>query len=381
MPELDISAALAFLDRLDPGGRHTIASEHPTNGKGGGPQWGDGATYEAPKRRYLMADIQERQARGSNVYYGVNRPCPAGAQQGSRGKCNVDDIIAIRAMAFDIDIIERPFDNAPLLDFIDRELTGALRPSLVINTGGGFHLIYLLDNPIHIELTRPVTNEDEEQANEQAKADRSAITKLAYEFESLLRTMVPVELKDHIKIDNVSNVDRVMRLPGTVNYPKAEKRANGQVEALAHIEVDYQCKCNIFDLRKNVPFKAVAPAPVKFKSNVIQINKNWPNIRKIRIACNFIRDNIPDVDENSWYTYNVMFPLISAIHDSADPISEVEAFECFMEAVSGGVRYGVVGRGQGLLSASGNPIIRSCRHVLTQFELWVLYLAYVKNTA
>jgi hypothetical protein len=75
MPDLDISAALAFLDMLDAGGRHVIASEAPFGGFNGGPKWEEGATYEAPKRKYLIEDIQKRQARGSNVYYGVKRPC------------------------------------------------------------------------------------------------------------------------------------------------------------------------------------------------------------------------------------------------------------------------------------------------------------------
>jgi hypothetical protein len=43
----------------------------------------------------------------------------------------------------------------------------------------------------------------------------------------------------------MSNADRVMRLPATVNYPKAEKLAKGQVEALARIIKDYQTKCDI----------------------------------------------------------------------------------------------------------------------------------------
>jgi hypothetical protein len=106
MPELDINAAITFLEMLDPGGRHTIASEHPTNGPNGIPKWEGGATYEAHQREWLISDIKKRQARGSNVYYGVNRPCSAGEQQGFSGKCSVNDIIAIRALAFDIDLCQ-----------------------------------------------------------------------------------------------------------------------------------------------------------------------------------------------------------------------------------------------------------------------------------
>jgi hypothetical protein len=223
MLEPDINQALAFLDMLDPGGRQTIASEAPFGGCDGGPKWEGGATYEARHRQYLIEDIQERQARGSNVYYGVNRACPIADQRGYRGKCNADDIIAIRALAFDVDfeIKNDPELAKALLAFIDARLIAALRPSLVVDSGGGVQLIYLLRQIIDVR-----SNPDE----------RRCVTDLANDFEALLRFQVPSSLR--IKIDNMSNVDRVMRLPGTVNYPKAEKRAKGQTEALAHIVVN-----------------------------------------------------------------------------------------------------------------------------------------------
>ena len=222
---LDIDQALCFLDALDPGERHTLASEAPFGGADNGPKWEAGATYEARQRDLLVKDIQQRQGRGSNVYYSVNRPCPVTQQQGLAGKCNVEDIIAIRALAFDIDITKRPFDSALLVDFIDKKFTEARRPSLLINTGGGFQIIYILEKAVDVVLFRPAVGEEQEQANEKAKANRRATTMLAQDFEHLLRQLIPAELREHIKIDNMSNIDRVMRLPGTVNYPKAEKIA------------------------------------------------------------------------------------------------------------------------------------------------------------
>jgi hypothetical protein len=139
MLKLDIDQALYFLDTLDPGGRHTIASEAPFGRPEGGPKWERGASYEARQRKFLIQDIQERQARGSNVYYSVNRPCPVGEQQGWYGKNNADDIIAIRALAFDIDFTIQKDEELveSLLDFING-LDSHLHPSLTISTGGGF---------------------------------------------------------------------------------------------------------------------------------------------------------------------------------------------------------------------------------------------------
>jgi hypothetical protein len=74
----------------------------------------------------------------------------------------------------------------------------------------------------------------------------------------------------------------------------------------------------------------------------------WPPYKKAYVACEFIRDN-GLADSNEWYTLNVMLPLIGAIHDPDDnnTLTQAEAEECFMLAISGGARYGSVGRGPG----------------------------------
>jgi hypothetical protein len=336
MPELDVSAAISFLDRLDPGGRHTIASEHPTNGPNGIPKWEGGATFEAHQREWLIADIKKRQARGSNVYYGVNRPCPAGEQKGFNGKCNVNDIVAIRALAFDIDLCQD-------LALIETGLSSALRPSLIINTGGGFHLIYLLSETINVNLYRapPITDE-QKKINDILDAARKAITSVADAFETMLRFRFR-----NLKIDGMSNVDRVMRLPGTVNYPKAEKRAKGQVEALAHIAADYGRRFTFPELRHLVPGTVIAPPVIK-KPYVPPEGAYWIPYKKALACCQFLCDK-GAADSNDWYTRWVMLPLIGAIHDEDEHsrLTLEEAYECFILAISGGPRYGVMGRGPG----------------------------------
>lgn len=344
MLTLDITQVLRFLDALDPDGRHTLASEAPFGGLGGGPKWERGATYEARQRDLLIADIKQRQERGSNVYYGVNRPCPVGQQQGFGGKCNVEDIVAVRALAFDIDITKRPFDNALLVDLIDQTFTEALRPSLLISTGGGFQIIYLLQNPHTVALFRSATDETQINANDKAKVDRRAITTLAQDFELLLRKLIPTPLHEHIKIDNMSNIDRVMRLPGTVNYPKQEKIDRGQVPALAHIVIDYRCKCDIFQLRKSVPRVTTAPAAKRTTKFISLPNSRCSPYKKALDCCEFLRD-LGAADTNEVYAKKVMLPLIGAMHDEDLTVEEAE--ECFLEAVSGGDRYGLPGRGLG----------------------------------
>lgn len=361
MLKLDIDQALHFLDMLDPGGRHTLASEAPF-GRDGGPRWERGATFEFEEREWLIKDIQERQARKSNVYYGVNRPCSAAKQEGSFGKCNVDDIVRVRALAFDIDFMRPRTDRIVhlLKEFIAHNLTDALRPSLVVDFGGGYQLVYMLNEHINIELFRPAVNIEQEDINDQNRVNRAAIRRLADEFETLLRKLVPLELNDHIKIDNMSNLDRVMRLPGTVNYPKAEKRAKGQVEALAHIAEDYQIKCDIYLLRSKVPRSSLITVPPVKRATpyVARPNPQWPPYRKARACCQFIYDH-GLADTNEWYTLNVMLPLMGAMRDGE--LTAEEAEECFVLAISGGARYGLQGRGERYFARQWRSHLNSSR--------------------
>lgn len=343
--ELDINQALHFLDLLDPEGRHTIASEAPFGGPNNGPKWEPGCTFEAQQRNFLIKDIQERQFHKSNVYYSVNRPCKVSQRQGWWGKNNIDDIIAIRALAFDIDFTSFKRDQDAVAKFIDDKLTDDIRPSVVINSGGGFQLVYFLSEVISTKLIRPAKNKEEEEINKFYIKERSDITNLSHDFESVLRDMFK-ELP--VKVDNMSNIDRVMRLPGTVNYPKAEKQAKGQEIALAHIVKDYHHKCKIVNLREKVPPIQPTRSTEAKQPFIPRKDSKWTAFRKASACIDYIREN-GLADSNEIYTIHVMLPLIGAIHDEniANQLTIDEAMELFLEAVSGGARYGTMGRGQG----------------------------------
>lgn len=340
MLRLDMRQALHFLNLLDKEARHTIASEHPT-ARNGLPKWEVGATYEYHQQQYLIQDIVERQERGSNIYYSVNRPCKVTERQGVYGKNNIDDIIAIRALAFDIDVLGI---RDVILKTITEKLTGEITPSLVIATGGGYHLIYILKELINIRLDRPPKNDEQKQQNEIKIHNRSAVTELARDFEHMLRGIFP-----EWKIDNMSNVDRVMRLPGTVNHPKLEKQAKGQKPALAQIVLENQNRVQIHALRDLVPRQSEEQPLVPRKPfKPSKTMASWTGYLKAKECCEFIRDN-GLADSNEIYTLNVMLPLIGAVHDENEHnnITLEEAEELFMTAISGGARFGVMGRGPG----------------------------------
>ena len=74
-----------------------------------------------------------------------------------------------------------------------------LKPSFVIMTGGGYQPLWLLDHPL--------------QATDEVVRRAEAIGKRIAELTSS---------------DPVQNVDRILRLPFTRNYPNARKRAEGR---------------------------------------------------------------------------------------------------------------------------------------------------------
>jgi hypothetical protein len=256
------------------------------------------------------------------------------SRQGFNGKCNVDDIIAIRALAFDIDLFQD-------ISLIEKGLPVALRPSLIINTGGGLHLLYLFKDPINVNLYRSSPTDEQKKVNDFLVKTRSRVSQLANDFEAMLHFRFP-----KLKIDGMSNIDRVMRLPGTVNYPKAEKRARGQIEALAHIAKDYQTRFTFAELRSPIPMVGGALMVIEKKLYVPRPGSKWTTYKKATACCQFLCD-IGEADTNDWYVRNVMLPLIGCIHQEHDPLTADEAFECFMLVVSGGARYGTPGRGPG----------------------------------
>jgi hypothetical protein len=127
-----------------------------------------------------------------------------------------------------------------------------------------------------------------------------------------------------------------------------EKKNKGQVEALAHIEIDYHHKCDATALRDATPGIEQVKVP---KFNGPFIRKRDPNSKygtpyKMALyLCEQIRDR-ELADSNEDYTLWVMLPPIGMIHDENELTIE-EAQECFMEAICGGDRYGSPGRGAG----------------------------------
>ncbi|QYU68867.1 AAA family ATPase [Leptolyngbya sp. 15MV] len=156
--------------------------------------------------RYFGSDVEgaveyivRQNEAGFNAYFTFNIPT---------GDCGVKpskaQIVALRGLHVDIDAPKNgePFDKDAVLAAVRAD-----RPTYVVDSGGGVHAYWLFDQPI------------------EATPDAVAAV------EALNRALIAKFNGDHA----AANVDRVMRVPGTANWPDAKKRAAGRRASLAKV--------------------------------------------------------------------------------------------------------------------------------------------------
>lgn len=141
-----------------------------------------------------LADAAKANANGFNIYWTVNR---VGA--GLHKKPGKHDIRAARFVHVDIDPPKSggAFDRA--------EITAALQeiacpPSFIIDSGGGLQAFWRLEAPC---------------------ANLASIE------------AINLQVRDWFEADACQNIDRLMRVPGSVNYPDKRKVARGRIPRLA----------------------------------------------------------------------------------------------------------------------------------------------------
>lgn len=135
---------------------------------------------------------------GRNVYWTTNR-----VAANCNKKPDKSDIVGVRFAHIDID----PPKAGGALDKLQTQtelLSLSFPPTLIIDSGGGLQAFWRLAGPAS-----------------------------AAEVEAVNRS-----LAERLGGDHCHNIDRLMRLPGTVNYPNANKRAAGRTPSLAKVIYD-----------------------------------------------------------------------------------------------------------------------------------------------
>lgn len=183
---------------------------------------------------------------------GVMRKPPTGkdGEPSRRKKGGRHDISRVPGVWVDLDVDKPEFfdDEEECLQFL-RALPRDLRPSIVVATGtGGVHAYWKTDRPL-----------------------------AAREAETLCtRWWVYLSSRTHRKIDKLVNADRIMKLPGTVRWPKTTGDAPTLVRLLA-ASADWRVKIDRL-------MEATEPAYADFLADIEERKAAIAETRKKAVA-------------------------------------------------------------------------------------------------
>lgn len=122
-------------------------------------------------------------------------------------------------------------------------------PTVIIDSGGGLQGFWKLEEPLEINGDLTIA-EDAKRYN--------------------------LQLELLFKADNCHNVDRIMRLPGTVNIPDAKKRKKGRVERTATIVEFHEDR--VYPLSKFTAAPLVQGSETGFSGNTVKVSGNVARI-------------------------------------------------------------------------------------------------------
>lgn len=322
-----------FFNRIGERQRHTLAAIHPVKP---GLQ---GSTYEFKQREVMLRYISIKQREGYGLYYSLNEGVPVFKQRGYNGKLLANEIIAIHMLGFDIDWIKG--DQEARSGFETRAMNllmsteTLIRPSLVVSSGGGIQVLYVLLSPLPVALScAQVPTAAQAVTDRVAQGYRDDFTKLYADICVFLSVLFEPLIIDGIcKIDKLSNIDRVFRLPGTINFPTPVKIEKGATVRLARVVYDEGSSCDFFQLREAIPNVTAAVERKEKATFKERENLTWSAYKKALFLCEYIRDHRL-IDDNQNYTHDLMFPLFGMIN--RNEINAQQGRELWLLATSTG---------------------------------------------
>lgn len=166
-----------------------------------------GKTFMPTEKESLFACLDECHRNERNVYFHVND-----VGRNVVTKASKDDVKQATHLHVDVDPRageDLEAEQARILKLLKNPPEGVPEPTWITYSGGGYQAFWELDKPVEINC-------------EVEKAE---------DFE-----LYNKQLEVLYKADSCHNSDRIMRLPGTVNWPNEKKLKKGRVPALAKVE-------------------------------------------------------------------------------------------------------------------------------------------------
>jgi hypothetical protein len=151
-----------------------------------------------------------------NLYFAPSAPA---VEDGWIDKPTKDGVVAARAVWIDLDPAEGNdlgAERARLWATVERLKAGAMPPTAIVDSGGGFQALWAVEPAVPLDGAGGVMTSRVEELNARLAAGLGGDPR-------------------------VTDSCRLLRLPGTTNFPNAKKRATGRVEAparLLHLDPD-----------------------------------------------------------------------------------------------------------------------------------------------
>ena len=149
-----------------------------------------------------------------NIYFHVN-PSKSVIKSDGRGgtyeaKASKEDILSMAWLHIDIDPRAGEDFNQERRRALKLLKNHDPKPTVIVDSGGGFQGFWKLNDSPKLEIDGSITKAQELEAYN-------------------------IQLEKIFQADHCHNVDRIMRLPGTVNVPNAKKIKKGRVPTLAKL--------------------------------------------------------------------------------------------------------------------------------------------------
>lgn len=262
-----------FLSLWRPGGPWTLTAITPD-----GPI--ETKSFAGDKEGQLKAAQWIEQYQGKrNLYFHVNS-----VRGNLENKASKEDMLSLDYLHIDLD----PRPGEDMVEERNRALRMLtqykLPPTFIIDSGGGFQGFWKLRPDARLEINGSVAIAESLEAYN-------------------------IQLEREFQADHCHNVDRIMRLPGTINLPTLKKQKKGRVPALARL-VEY---------RENATYK------IDYFTPALRIQRDDSGLSggrpKIKVA-----GNVPDLgteDLKEWAMENgklISDHTLALIATGQDPI-------------------------------------------------------------
>lgn len=223
--------AITFLELLRPNGPWTLTAIVP-----------DGAieTITAQSTDAVAAFVAKYNGE-RNLYYSVNPTRTLILKKASK-----TDIGIIEYLPADLDPKEGETPEAAKARYLAALEGFEPKPAAVIDSGNGLNILLKLSE--RIELPTPVIIKNSKTGAKKQGYPKEAAALIA-EVESRAKAL----MEKLGSVAGTQNIDRILRLPGTINLPNAKKRKAGRVACTAKLISFNGATCSLGDLPKLSP--------------------------------------------------------------------------------------------------------------------------------